>query len=37
MAGGDKKSVVAKSLLSKNDKTDPPHNTRAIIAGNDQA
>ena len=24
--------MVVKSLLSINDKTDPPHNTRAIIA-----
>ena len=32
IAGGDKKSAAAKSLLSKNDKTDQPHNTRAIIA-----
>ena len=37
IAGGDKKSAAAKSLLSINDKTDPPHNTREIIAGNDQA
>jgi hypothetical protein len=32
MGGGDKKSAAAKSGLSKNDKPDPPHNTRAIIA-----
>ena len=32
MAGGDKKSAAAKSLLSINDKTDPPHNTQKIIA-----
>ena len=32
MGGGDKKSAAAKSGLSKNDKPDQPHNTRAIIA-----
>ena len=38
MGGGDKKSAAAKSGLSKNDKPgNPPHNTREIIAGNDQA
>ena len=34
-AGGDKKSADAKSLLSNNDKSDPPapkHNTRKEIA-----
>jgi len=30
--GGDHKSEKYKSSLSKNDKVDPPHNTRAIIA-----
>jgi len=35
--GGDHKSEKYKSSLSKNDKVDPPHNTREIIAGNDQA
>jgi len=38
IGGGDKKSAAAKSGLSKNDKPgNPPHNTREIIASNDQA